>query len=155
MAPIRPTQGTVNTLALESSTATTIHAGGFFTAAGPVVGGGQPVRRRAAEIDIDGDGTVTDWDPNVTGGAVHDLDFVDPTVLIGGAFTFVSDEPRESLAQVRGDTGTVLGWTPDLNSTVFSMARHETVLAVGGRFQRTVGGQPHNYLAFYGPPPSE
>lgn len=123
------------------------YIGGEFTAVG-----GEP---RSCLAQIRADGSVTDWNPNVTGSpgyidapSANAIVVVGERVYVGGAFREVGGLPRENLGCVDAKSGEVLDWNPGthVDGYVYTLAASDTTVFVGGYFFY-VGGQPRSCLA--------
>ena len=107
-----------------------------------------------------GDGTVTPWDPGVTGiGGYFDtpsLEFRAPgvnalalegnTLYAGGLFTTVGGRTRNNLAAIDATTGALSAWDPDADGEVRCLVVQGKSLYVGGEFIR-IGGEPRSHIA--------
>jgi trimeric autotransporter adhesin len=109
---------------------------------------GLPVtRNRVASILLDDSGTLTSWNPNVTGGAVKSISVFGPKAYIAGDFTTVGGQARSRLAAVSTeDTGSLLALNVSPNSTVNGAAYAGDRLVIGGAFTQ-VGGQTRRLAA--------
>jgi len=118
------------------------YIGGEFTA----VGG----KARSCLAQIRADGSVSDWDPNVTGSP----GYVDPPmvitlavdrgrVFVGGAFRQIGGQSQENLGCVDARSGAVLDWSrgTHLNGYVSALATNGAMVFVGGHFD-SLGGEP-------------
>ncbi|MBI5711672.1 MAG: T9SS type A sorting domain-containing protein [Candidatus Eisenbacteria bacterium] len=123
------------------------YIGGEFTAVA-----GKP---RSSLAQIRADGSVTDWNPSVTGSpgyidppAVVAMAIYRNRLFVGGAFREIGGQPHENLGCVDVRTGAVLDWNLDTNvdGWVSAFAVHDSTVFVGGTFT-TVGGQARSYLA--------
>lgn len=114
--------------------------------------GGKP---RLCLAQLRPDGSVSDWNPGVSGSP----GYIDPpTVLamavcgnrlfVGGAFREIGGRPHENLGCVDLRSGQVLDWDLDTNidEPVVAFAVHGDTVFVGGRFS-TIGGTPRGSLA--------
>lgn len=123
------------------------YIGGEFTA---VAG-----KRRSCLAQIRADGSVSDWNPSVTGSP----GYIDPPqvtamavsgdqVFVGGGFRVIGGRPHENLGCVDARTGAVLDWNLDTepDGWVYTLAVHENTAFVGGWFF-TIGGQARSCLA--------
>jgi hypothetical protein len=123
------------------------YVGGQFTALG-----GKP---RSSLAQVRADGSVSDWDPCVTGSpgymqrpgvtaiAVHGN-----RVYVGGGFKEIGGAPRENMGCVDARTGAVIDWNPGthVDGFVWALAVHENTVFAGGWFD-SVGGQQRERLA--------
>lgn len=123
------------------------YIGGEFTGVGD--------KERSCLAQIRADGTVTDWDPSVTGSpgytdppwvwaiAVHDRH-----VFVGGGFRELGGRPHENLGCVDARTGRVLDWDLDVDETgdVMALVTKDSTVYVGGWFSE-IGGASRNCLA--------
>ena len=123
------------------------YIGGEFTGVG-----GKP---RSCLAQIRADGSVTDWNPSVTGSP----GYIDPPqvtamtvaggrVFVGGGFREIGGQPHENLGCVDATTGAVLDWNLDVNvdGWIHTFAVHGSTVFVGGTFA-SIGGQARGYLA--------
>ena len=135
---------TVNTLKVSGST---VYIGGYFTRVN------EKPRNNLAAIGIDG--TLLDWNPNITG--YYDDIFTPPvktlaisgsTIYVGGEFNTVGDVERNNLAAV-GIDGTLLSWDPNISDSVNALAISGSTVYAGGKFS-TVGGVERKNLVAIG-----
>lgn len=123
------------------------YLGGEFTA---VAG-----KLRSCLAQIRADGSVSDWNPRVTGSP----GYIDPPqvnaiavrgdrVFVGGGFREIGGLPRLHLGCVDARTGAVLDWSADthVGAWVYALAVHDSTVFVGGGFS-SIGGQPRSSLA--------
>lgn len=124
------------------------YLGGEFTGVG-----GQP---RACLAQVRADGSVTDWNPGVSGSpgyidppGVHAIAVSNGRVFVGGAFRNIGGLPHRNLACVDAKTGAALNWDMDTNdgdARVYALASHDSTVFVGGWFS-SLAGQPRYCLA--------
>lgn len=131
-------------LAVATSPATIVYAGGYFTTIG-----GTTVRNRIAAIDTNGSATA--WDPNVLNGNVYAIVLNGTEVFAGGDFSSVNAQARSGLAAFDLLTGAVTSWNPTpggATPTVYALALSPdfSTLYAGGAFT-TMGGQTRNRIA--------
>jgi len=129
-------------------------AGGWF------IGGyfsfveGEP---RANLAHVLADGRLADWAPTVWGEsryrpyeplhpAVHALALRGRQLFVGGTFSTVNGQPRNNLAVLDAQTGTLLPWNPNPNGEVRCFALHGPRLFIGGYFT-TIGDSARAGLA--------
>jgi hypothetical protein len=123
------------------------YIGGEFTA---VAG-----KRRSCLAQVRADGSISDWNPSVTGSP----GYIDPPevsaiavngdrVFVGGGFREIGGRPHENLGCVDARTGAVLDWDLDTEpgGWVYALAAYENTTFVGGWFS-TIGGQARSCLA--------
>ena len=123
------------------------YIGGEFTA---VEG-----RARFCLAQIRADGSVSNWNPIVTGSP----GYIDPPsvsaiavsgdrVFIGGGFREIGGQPRMNLGCVDAGTGAVLEWNPGthVDGWVSTLAASDSTVFVGGYFF-SIGGQSRSCLA--------
>lgn len=123
------------------------YIGGEFSAVG-----GKP---RSCLAQIRADGSVSGWNPGVTGSP----SYIDPPAVIamatygnrlfvGGGFREIGGQTHENLGCVDVQTGAVLDWSLDTNvdGWVSAFAVHDSTVFVGGVFT-SIGGQARSYLA--------
>jgi len=122
------------------STTVTIYIGGSFT----LVGG--QGRSNIASIDATGGGTgtVTSWNPGVT-GTVFAMNVNGPYLIAGGSFTVAGGAARRNLVSING-SGVATSWDPSPDQTVNVLTRTGSTLYAGGDFT-IVGGQPRQKIA--------
>lgn len=150
LRPFPKVAGLVNVIVPDGSGGWYI--GGEFTGVG-----GKP---RSCLAQVLADGSVSDWNPSVTGSpgyitppAVGALAVRGNRVYVGGAFRAIGGLPRSRLGCVDARTGEVLDWNdtgPDTLGYVVGYVRalaiHENTVFVGGGFGE-IGGQVRNSLA--------
>lgn len=145
LRPFPKVAGSVNTIIPDGAGGWYI--GGEFTAVG-----GKP---RLCLARILADGSVSDWNPSVTGSpgyiqppSVGALTVRGDRVYVGGAFREIGGLPRENLGCVDARTGAVLDWSADthVDASVYALAVHDSTVFVGGWFS-SIGGQPRSCLA--------
>ena len=120
----------------------TVLAGGNFTSIG-----GQ-VRNHIAAIDASS-GVATAWNPDSDGppsATVSALVVNGSTVYVGGFFSTIGGQPRNSLAALDASTGAAMSWNPDVDGPVDALALSGSTVYAGGGFIH-VGGQIHVALA--------
>lgn len=114
--------------------------------------GGQP---RSGLAQIRADGSVSDWNPSVTGSpgylalpTVGAIAVRGERVFVGGAFRFIGSEPRVDLGCIDVRTGAVLNWIADAptDGYIQALALQGDTLFVGGGFT-SLGGTPRASLA--------
>ncbi len=145
LRPFPKVAGPVNVIVPDGS-------GGWYIGGEFTVFGGKP---RACLAQVRADGSVTDWNPSVTGSP----GYIDPPVVIamaihgsrlfvGGAFREIGGRPHENLGCVDVATGAVLDWDLDTNveGGISALAVHDSLVFVGGYFSE-IGGQPRTCLA--------
>lgn len=123
------------------------YIGGEFTAVG-----GKP---RSCLAQIRADGSVTDWNPSVTGSpgyidppAVMALALHDNRLFVGGAFREIGGRPHENFGCVGAQTGAVLDWILDITPEgyVAALLVDRDLVFVAGGFS-SIAGQPRSSLA--------
>lgn len=123
------------------------YVGGEFTAVG-----GKP---RSCLAQIRADGSVSEWNPSVTGSP----GYVDPPavsviavdgnrVFVGGGFREIGGQPHQNFGCVNARTGAALDWNLDtsVDGWVHALAIHDSTVFVGGGLG-SIGGQPRGSLA--------
>ena len=123
------------------------YIGGEFTAVG-----GKP---RSGLAQIRADGSVSDWNPGVTGSP----GYIDPPqvtaiavsgdrIFVGGGFREIGGKPHENLGCVEAKSGAVLNWNLDIDPDgwIYTFAVRGDTVFVGGTFT-SIGGQARGYLA--------
>lgn len=97
------------------------------------------------------DGTVSSWNPNVTGGDVTEMaiDEADNLLYIAGTFTAVGGQTRNRLAAIDLDTGSPTSWDPNVNGTINTLVLDAAndVVYIGGAFTTVNGATTRNRLA--------
>jgi hypothetical protein len=115
--------------------------------------GGKP---RSCLAQVRADGSVTDWNPSVTGSpgyidppSVNAIAVCGDHVFVGGAFRMIGGRPHENLGSVDRRTGAVLDWNLDTNidEPVSSFAVHSDTLFVAGNFSSVAGVQRSSLAA--------
>ena len=120
-----------------------VYLGGSFTLAG-----GQA---RANLARVDGATGFVDptWNPGAstgaTGGQVSGLVVSGGVLYVGGAFSTVGGQPRNSLAAIAA-SGAVTPWRADTDGSVFGLTVHAGAVYVAGGFER-IGGLPRRNTA--------
>jgi hypothetical protein len=151
------TNGTVFATAL-SEDGSTLYVGGKFTAVRenpPGVPGASVTVSNVAAIDVATGTAISTWTPQVTGtgAAVHSLAVHNGKVFIGGNFTAVGGQPRQSLAAVSATDGSVDPFAPQLSKgtatpDVYALLADDSKLYVGGLFSEVDGKGRSNLAAF-------
>lgn len=118
--------------------------GGEFTAVG-----GMP---RSCLAQIRADGSVTDWNPSVTGSPGY---ITPPSVLtlvrygsrlfVGGAFKEIGGHPQVNFGCVDVSSGAGIDWVSSAGS-IYGLILQDSTLFVVGAFSE-LGGQPREKLA--------
>jgi hypothetical protein len=106
-------------------------AGGWFIGGSFTSVGGHP-HNAVAHILMDG--RVDDWNPMIGGYYVEAMTVSENTLFIAGSFESVGGAPRQYLAAVDIETGQVLPWAPELDSSVRAIQWHGGAVYVGGTF---------------------
>ena len=137
----------VNTMILSGST---LYVGGRFSSCG-----GES-RSYIAALDIT-TGNATAWNPNATGGGfskgIDCLALSDSTLYVGGEYTEIGGQTRNSLAALDTANGNASTWDPDITGIDLYPGVHSLVLsdstlcAMGGFF--TVSDKPRHGLATF------
>ena len=127
-----------------------VFAGGEFTAIG-----GQP-RAAIAALGPAATGLATRWNPDAfhpsATSRVHSLMSSGGTIYVGGDFTAIGGQPRNSIGALDATTGLASSWNPNASSsslelpTVRSLSLSGGTLYAAGYFT-TIGGQARQYLA--------
>jgi predicted small secreted protein len=135
----------VMTMAVSGST---IYVGGSFTRVG-----GQS-REGLAAVDAQ-TGRVAAWNPGLESShyspEVNAIAVSGPTVYVGGVFTSVGGQSRNSIAALDATTGLASNWNPipieppDV-PVIQSLVPSGSTVYVGGDFE-SIGGQPREDLA--------
>ena len=141
-----PHGGAVRVLAVSDST---VYVGGAFSSIT-----GQP-RKGLAALDATS-GDVTSWNPNPSAGvnqtAVRALAVSGSTVYVGGYFSSIGGQPRDSLAAIDASSGNAKSWNPSpttgpvIETRVNALVLSGSTVYVAGIFD-SLGGQPRNDLA--------
>jgi hypothetical protein len=101
------------------------------------IGGEPQPRSHFAALDTL-NGEVTGWNPGANSLAnVFLLD--GDTLYVGGEFTQIGGQPRNSLAAISTTTGEVLPWNPNPNLPVLALARGGNTMYMGGLFDHVAG----------------
>jgi hypothetical protein len=134
----------VTVLAL-STNGLNLYVGGDFTFIG-----GSP-RNRLAQLDA-GDASLKVWNPGA-GGSITSINAIVPTsddniVFLGGEFTFIGGESRQSIAAVNSVTGAALTWNPGADGAVncIALSPDENTIYIGGVFN-VAGGSARDHAA--------
>ncbi|MBI1798431.1 MAG: T9SS type A sorting domain-containing protein [Candidatus Eisenbacteria bacterium] len=123
------------------------YIGGEFTGVA-----GKP---RSCLAQIRADGTVSDWNPSVTGSpgyinppSVSGMAVWGDRVFVGGSFREIGGQARMNIGCVDRRTGAVLDWNPGthVDGFVGPLAIHDSTLFAGGDFD-SIGGQARSKLA--------
>lgn len=133
--------GVVMTMSLYVSN-NTLYIGGTFTS---IAGVG---RNRIAGVSIL-TGAVTWYPPGGANSTVYSLSIgssFGDFLFVGGAFTTIGGVARNRLCAFNLPAGTLNAWTPNVNSTVYSVFVYGMELYVGGIFT-SVDGQPRSRVA--------
>jgi hypothetical protein len=107
------------------------YIGGEFTSVGC------QTRNRLARINSDG--SLHDWNPNVTNGVIYTIELSGSTVYVGGTFGGATSQRiggkyRNRIAALDASTGSATDWDPNANNTVRSIVVSGSVVYVGGDF---------------------
>lgn len=141
-SPTYQTNGRVETIVIQGTTA---YLGGKFTSvrpAGAVPGTGELVRNHAAAIDLT-TGAVLPWNPNAN-ATVQTIAVDGPTAVLGGSFTKLAGKTAGRLAGVDATTGARL-WSIKPDKQVNDIAIREGIVYAGGAFT-AVGATLRPYL---------
>lgn len=121
-----------------------VYLGGIFSAAG-----GQP---RANLARVDGATGLVDpaWNPGAsagaTGGEVSSLVVSGGLLYVGGSFSTVGGQPRNSLAALSA-SGAVTPWRADTDGSVFGLTVQASTVYIAGSFQHVAGLPRRNAAA--------
>ncbi len=128
--------GTVRAIAFDDEN---IFVGGSFSSAGDVT------RNRVAAFSK-ADGTLTAFDPNISGSTVNAMHVDGGNLYIGGSFNSVSGSTRSNLASVQISTGMLNPFDLPTNSAVNTIEIGGGIVYFGGSFS-TVNGSSRGRLA--------
>ncbi|HUK77281.1 MAG TPA: cadherin-like beta sandwich domain-containing protein [Thermoleophilia bacterium] len=138
--------GDIYALAVSGST---LYVGGSFASVGGLT------RNNIAALDATS-GDATTWNPDArsdieslhpdAGSDVESLAVSGSTVYVGGAFTTIGGQERNSIAALDATSGDATTWNPGANSDVLALAVTGSTLYVGGNFS-SVGGLTRNNIA--------
>ncbi|WP_217641464.1 fibronectin type III domain-containing protein, partial [Microbulbifer thermotolerans] len=135
-------KGTVYALTLAENT---LYVGGYFS------NFNEQTRNNAAAISTT-DGSLLTWNPDVSSdvssifsSVVRTIAISGDTVILGGKFSSVNEQPRENLAAINTD-GSLLDWTLDADQWIYTSIIHNNTIYIGGRFS-SIGGISRNYIA--------
>ena len=136
--------GTVIQAIAASATGDTIYAGGSFSQVN-----GSVTRNNLASFN-NTDGTVTDWNPDMS-NVVSALAISENTLVVGGSFTTVSGgtTTRNYLASFNASTGSVTSWDPAMNQVVDAVAIKGSIVYASGNFTTVNGGTTRNFAAAF------
>jgi hypothetical protein len=127
---------TVNSVLFDGST---VYVGGQFADLNGTA------RNNVAAIDP-ASGTVTGWDPNVT-GTVQSMALNGSTIYAAGSITAVGASPRTRLAEIRLSDGTPTAFNPGTDNLVRSLARAPDGTVYAGGLFTLAGGVAHRGVA--------
>jgi len=103
-------------------------------------------RAGLAHILADGRLDVT-WNPVLNrGGYVSTLAVASNVLYVGGTFTTLNGQPRQSLGALRTTTGQLTNWNPGADGQVMALAVAGSTVYAGGVFD-VIAGQPKGGLA--------
>ncbi|MGE4070327.1 MAG: hypothetical protein AB7E72_04065 [Lysobacterales bacterium] len=120
---------------------TTLYVVGFFTSAS-----GEPRSYIAAFDAVTG--SLSTWNPGAD-RPVYAIDIVDDFIYLGGDFTQINNQFRNKLALLRGSTGAVLPFDPNVGPSaaiVTELLVSDGKVYASGQFTN-VGGQPRGSIA--------
>jgi hypothetical protein len=117
-----------------------VFVGGWFTS----IGDEWVTRTGLASFDAR-TGRVTDWDPRPNGG-VRTILIHSGEVFVGGDFSRIGGQLRNSLAALDPKTGEATRWNPNPNENVWTLQPLGDAVLVGGRFSG-IAGQAQRGLA--------
>jgi len=80
--------------------------------------------------------------------AVHDMAVTESEIAVGGRFETVAAQPRDHLAAIDLETGSLLQWDPGADSSVRKLFISGTTLYVGGSFTR-IGETNRRFVAAF------
>jgi hypothetical protein len=124
-----------------AASGSTLYVGGSFT----TMGG--KARVGIAALDA-ATGTATDWNPNA-GGVSSDVWAIAPRgniVYVGGDFSSIGGQARNTIAALDATTGAATAWNPNTDGIVQVIVPHGDTIFVGGSFTH-VGGQLRGNIA--------
>lgn len=141
--------GSVSALAVNDND-DTVYVGGNYSS----IGQSQSLRNSLAAVAT-ADGTVTDWDPNVTGGSVYALAVSGNTVYAGGDFTSIKAASQKYLAAIDaapGTVGTLSDWNPNIvdangSGSVAALSVSGSTVFIGGKFTSVLNTSRTNLAA--------
>lgn len=117
------------------------YLGGEFSALIPSTPGQDPLpAHNLAAVDVY-TGDLVPWAPDVD-GPVYALASNGRSLFVGGSFTTVDGQPRDSFAAIAPD-GTLRPWTDDVEGRVRSLVVSGAELYLGGRFKAVAGSTRH------------
>ncbi len=91
------------------------------------------------------DGSLTSWNPGPA-GPVRALVKDGSTLYVGGEFTSIGGQSRNSIAALDISTGNATSWNPDSSNGIYSLAVGPSVVYASGNFS-TIGGAERYGLA--------
>ena len=113
---------------------------GGWVVAGSITSLGATGRNRVARLDASGN-VVAGFVPGSINHEVNTIAVVGGAVLIGGLFTSVDGQVRNRVAALDLNTGALLPWDPNANSSVFEINVINNTIYIGGEFS-AMSGQP-------------
>lgn len=109
--------------------------------------GGQP-RKGIAEVEATS-GSATTWDQPLALSYLSAVAARSTSLFIAGDFFQLDGQPHRSLAALDRTTGILSPWDPDVDSPIYTLHLHDTLLFAGGAFKRA-GTNGRQGLAVYG-----
>ena len=115
--------------------------------ADPTDSGTYSVQNWEAQVTgVDDGGLVGSATSSVELNTLNALDVSDPVLYVGGDFTSIGGQTRNSMAALDLSTGTSSSWNPNVNGVVYSIIVRGSTIYIAGEFTN-VGGQTRNHLA--------
>ena len=115
-----------------------VYIGGQFTQVGPYTGGGVPINSST--------GTPVPVFPKINGTVNAVCADGNGGWIVGGRFTSVGGVARNNIAHILSGGSVDLGWNPNANSEVYSLAVSGATVYAGGNFD-TIGGLSRSCIA--------
>lgn len=119
-----------------------VYVGGYFTSINSQFRNGLAAINRFNNV-------VSTWNPNPWGQYVSVVKDILPSgslIYIGGYFSQIGGQPRNSIAAVDASSGIATSWNPNIGGTVNSLAILDDLIYVGGLYTQ-VNSQTKNNLS--------
>jgi hypothetical protein len=100
-------------------------------------------------------GIIAPWNPEISTGPVKVVRVEGSSIYLGGDFTQVKDQQRNSLCAVDATTAAPLEWNPNLNAAPLALTVSNGIVYAGGGFTTVNGGTARNRLAAFAAAPQQ